>query len=137
VEADIYIDKNSNRSNVIKQVIDTIYAYMDINKHQMGEDIYVSDIIKEIMKVDGVINLFEIRIFNEYNGEYSITKSSLPEYNDMTCDTGEDDKGDAVIEENRFRIDIDALDGILYSDAESMYEIKFKDRDIRIRARER
>ena len=137
VEADIYIDKNCNRSNVIKHVIDTIYAYMDINKHQMGEDIYVSDIIKEIMKVDGVINLFEIRIYNEYNGEYSITKSSLPEYNDMTCDTGEDDKGDVEMEENRFRIDIDALDGILYSDAESMYEIKFKDRDIRIRARER
>ena len=38
---------------------------------------------------------------------------------------------------NRFRIDIDALDGILYSDSESMYEIKYKDTDIRVRARER
>ena len=136
VEADIYIDKNYNRANVIKQVIDTIYDYLDIEKHQMGEDIYVSDIIKEVMKVDGVINLFEIRIYNEYNGEYSLTQSNLPKYTEFNCNDGEDGK-DEQEEENRFRIDIDALDGILYSDSESMFEVKFKDRDIRIRARER
>jgi len=132
VEADMYIDKNYNKSSVIKQVIDVIYSYMDIRKHQMGEDIYVSDIIKEIMKVDGVINVFEIRIYNEYNGEYSLTKSSLPEYTDFSCE-GTPETGEV----NRFRIDIDALDGILYSDSESMFEIKFKDRDIRLRCRER
>lgn len=136
VEADIYIDKNYNKSNVIKHVIDTIYDYMDIEKHQMGEDIYVSDIIKEVMKVDGVINLFEIRIFNEYNGRYSLTQSNLPKYTNYDCNVGEEGR-EVDEEENRFRIDIDALDGILYSDSESMYEIKYKDQDIRIRARER
>ena len=84
------------------------------------------------MKVDGVINVFEIRIYNEYNGEYSLTKSSLPEYTDFSCE-GTPETGEV----NRFRIDIDALDGILYSDSESMFEIKFKDRDIRLRCRER
>ena len=132
VEADMYIDKNYNKSSVIKQVIDVIYAYMDIRKHQMGEDIYVSDIIKEIMKVDGVINVFEIRIYNEYNGRYSLTKSSLPEYTGFSCEE-EPQFGEV----NRFRIDIDSLDGILYSDSESMFEIKFKDSDIRLRCRER
>ena len=134
VEADIYIDKNYNKPNVIKQVIDTIYDYMDIEKHQMGEDIYVSDIIKEVMKVDGVINLFEIRIYNEYNRDYSLSQAPLPKYTEFTCD---DTDPEGSEEEDRYRIDIDALDGILYCDSESMFEIKYKDRDIRIRARER
>lgn len=136
VDVDIYVDRNYNKSNVIKEVIDTIYNYMDINKHQIGEDIYVSDIVKEVMKVDGVINLIEIRIYNEYNGRYSLTISSLPRYTEFNCNDGEEDKGNED-ELNRFRIDIDALDGILYSDSESMYEIKYKDTDIRVRARER
>lgn len=134
VEADIYIDKNYNKPNVIKQVIDTIYDYLDIEKHQMGEDIYVSDIIKEVMKVDGVINLFDIRIYNEYNGNYSLSQAPLPKYTEIACDGPDLDSEE---EENRFRIDIDALDGILYCDSESMFEVKFKDKDIRIRARER
>jgi hypothetical protein len=138
VEADIYVDRNYNKSHVIKQVIDTIYDYMDIKKHYIGEDIYVGDIMKEIMKIDGVINLIEIRIFNEYNGDYSLTRSNLPEYTPYDCNDGAlPDDGGPEAQENRFQIDIDALDGILYSDSESMFEIKYKDRDIRIRARER
>lgn len=135
IEADIYVDKNYNKSNVIKQVIEVITNYMDIEKHQMGEDIYVSDIEKEIMKVDGVINLIELRIFNEYNREYSPSISELPRYNANTC---ENDNPDSVDEmENSFRIDLDALDGILYANSNTMYEIKFPEKDVRIRCRER
>ena len=138
VEVDIYIDRNHNKSNVIKQVIDTIYDYMGIEKHYIGEDIYVGDIIKEIMKVDGVINLIDLRVWNEYNGDYSLTKSNLPEFTPYNCNDGAlPDDGGTEAQENRFQIDIDALDGILYSDSESMFEIKFKDRDIRCRCRER
>ena len=97
---------------------------------------YVVAAVKEVMKVDGVINLIEIRIYNEYNGRYSLTISSLPRYTEFNCNDGEEEKGNED-ELNRFRIDIDALDGILYSDSESMYEIKYKDTDIRVRARER
>lgn len=136
IEADIYIDKNYNKSNVIKHVIDTIYDYMDISKHQMGEDIYVSDIIKEIMKIEGVINVFEIRIYNEYNGNYSLSICPLPKYIGGSCDDGEDMSNVHEVE-NSFMIDINALDGILYSDSESQFEIKYKDKDIRVRARER
>ena len=133
IETDVYIDKNCNKSNVIKNVIDTIYNYMDIEKHQMGEDIYVSDIIKEIMKVDGVINLFEIRIYNEYNGDYSLSQAPLPKYVGDACYEDDVDTTETL---NRFRIDIDSLDGILYCDSESMFEIKYPT-DITVRARER
>ena len=136
VEADIYIDKTCNKSSAIKRTIDTIYDYMDVDKHQIGEDIYVGDIMKEIMKVEGVLNVFEIRIINKFGGDYSLTRSTLPRYNEFVCDT-DDNPSDGYDASDSFRIDIDALDGILYSDSESMFEIKYKDRDIRVRCRER
>ena len=63
-----------------------------------------------------------------------MTISTLPKYTGVVCEDGEIGNEEEL---NRFRIDIDALDGILYSDSESMFEIKYKDTDIRVRARER
>ena len=70
-EVDIFVDKNYNAGDVVKNVIETIKNYMDINKRFIGEDIFVGDIQKEISKVDGVLNLIDIRVFNEYGDAYS------------------------------------------------------------------
>ena len=43
-EVDIYVDKNYNASDVMVTVINKIKSYMDINNHELGEDIYISDI---------------------------------------------------------------------------------------------
>ena len=61
-EIDLFVDKNYNTSDVLTNVINAVKKYMDINRLQMGDDIFVGDIEKEISKVDGVLNLIE---FNE------------------------------------------------------------------------
>ena len=137
IEADVYIAKDYNTTNVIKNVISTISEYMDIERHQMGEDIYIGDIIKEVMKIDGVLNVKEIRVYNEIGPDYSSTQTTLPEYVTPSCDASTEDVSDASVSATRKRIDIDAVDGILYADTDSMYEIKYPERDIRIRPKER
>ena len=72
-EADLFIDKNYNREDVLQKVIATIQDYMDINKHRMGEDIFIGDLEKEITKCDGVINLVDIRVYTEPGSETSST----------------------------------------------------------------
>lgn len=124
IEVDVYIDKNYNASEVIKNIINRITEYMDINKHELGEDIYVGDIQKEISKVDGVINFTDLRIYNEYGPNYSSTRTVQPIYVDIPQD-------------NRSEIDLDEVDYILTSDADEMFEIKYPDADIRIRAKQR
>jgi len=123
-EVDLYIDKNYNASDVMKKVITTIKDYMDINKHELGEDIYIGDIEKEISKVDGVINLIDLRVYNEYGSAYSSTRTSQP-------------TSDVIIQENRSQIDLDESDYILSSDADEMFEIKYPESDIRIKAKQR
>lgn len=131
-EIDVYINKNYNTGEVVNSIIGTVKDYMDVNKHYLGEDIYVSDIEKDISKVDGVINLIDLRIYNEYGNGYSKTEISQ-----QTVNYGGDGEYDYVPDSDRSEIDLDASDYILNSNADEMFEIKNPDSDIRIRVKTR
>lgn len=134
-EVDVYIDKNYNKSDVVSKIINVIKDYMDINRHNMGDDIFTGDIEKEISKVDGVINLIEMRVYNEIGNGYSSTQTGqeIMTYND--CSNSEKLKYE-VDQTSRLRLDLDASEGIIYSDGDTMLEVKYKN-DIKIRVKER
>lgn len=133
-EIDIYVDKNYNKSDVVVNVINTVKNYMGISNHQMGEDIFVGDLEKEISKVDGVINLIDLRAYNEYGEGYSNTRSSQQEYIESSCCETEETKEPL---DGKFRIDLMASDGILFSENDSMMEIKYPEKDIKVRVKSR
>ena len=121
----VMIDKNYNVSDVITNIKATIMKYMDVNKHEMGEDIYVGDIAKEISKVDGVINLIKLKVYNVYDG---VTHSSTQTTQALVSTTGCDEGDTKRAYEDE--IDLDASDGILYSDGDCMLEVKDTATDI-------
>lgn len=125
-EADLIVDKNYNKADVLRSVINTIKDYMDVNRHLMGEEIYVGDLQKEIGKIDGVINLISLKVFNETGSDYS--KSTVSQ--EVIPVGGEEE---AV----RYEVDLEATDGILYNEGDTMMEIKKPETDIRIRIKER
>lgn len=119
-DVDVIVDKNYNKKDVVREIINTIINYLDINRHLMGEEIYISDLEKEISNVDGVINLINLTVINKTNGDYSSTEVNQPVIN-----------GEEII------IDLEASDWILYNDGDTMMEIKKPEEDIRIRLKER
>lgn len=131
-EVDAYINKNYNTGDVVNSIISTVKDYMDVNKHQLGEDIYVSDIEKEISNIDGVINLIDLRIYNETGNGYS--KDMISQ---QIVNYGSDGDYDHVPDGDRSEIDLDASDYILNSNADEMFEIKYPDNDIRVRVKVR
>ena len=125
-EADLIVDKNYNKADVLRSAINTIKDYMDVNKHLMGEEIYVGDLQKEIGKIDGVINLISLKVFNETGSDYSkstVSQEVIPV---------EEEEGN-----DRYEVDLEATDGILYNEGDTMMEIKYPEKDIRIRIKER
>lgn len=134
-DINVMIDKNYNKTDVVTKIINVVKGYMDINKHFMGDEIYVGDLEKEISKVDGVINLIKLRIYNEHGPDYSNTRISQEIMTEDDIDTSDDTTfiGDADTD----LIDIDATDGILYNDGDTMMEIKYPENDIRVRIKER
>lgn len=126
IEVDAYIDKNYNVKDVVNNMIQAIKQYMDINKHTLGEDIYVGDLQKEIGKVDGVLNIMDMRVFNETGQDYSQTKISQQ--------IKEDEDGEPT---ESYEVDLYASDYILNSESDEMFEIKYPDKDIRIKVKAR
>ena len=136
-EVDLFVDKNYNTSEVLTNVIDIIKKYMDIHKLQMGDDIFVGDIEKEISKLDGVLNLIELRVFNIFGNGYSSTKTLQQVKTFAECYADNPEYGDNGMEENRNCINLSASDKMLYTENDTMFEIKYPEKDIICRVKTR
>lgn len=112
-EIDLFIDKKIPSSQIVSQVITNVQNYMDINKFQMGDNIYISPLIEIINNVGGVMNVSDIRVFNKVDeGIYSINEISQP-----------------YIDETTKQIDL-TDDYTLFGEPTTMFEIKFPTKDI-------
>ena len=126
----LYADKSYDKAAVAKKVIDEIYDYMDIRKHEMGEDIFLGDLQKNISQIDGVINISQFQAYNKTGEGYSedtITQELVTA--DNRCYYS---NGDYVEDTDNMQIDLNASDMILYSEANSLFEIKDKAKDITV-----
>ena len=133
-DIEIFVDKTYDKGDVVRRVIDLVYDYMDINRHIMGEDIFVGDIEKEISKLDGVQNLVSLKVANETGEEYSnsMITQSLEKYD--SCGNIVEDYDD--MSESKY-IDLKESDKVLYTESNSMFEVKYKNRDIRVSVKQR
>ena len=127
VEVDVHVDKNYNMSDVVSLIIGKVRDYFDINKRNMGDDLYTGDLKKEISKLDGVANLIDLRVYNETSDGYSSTQTNQELYIAGDCNRQQDEKVPG-----RYRIDLEDSDGIIYSDGDTMLEIKYPEKDIRV-----
>lgn len=117
-QVDLMIDKKVSQSQVISQVITQIEDYMNINNFQMGDNIYLSNLIEKINNVGGVLNIIDLRVYNKVGeGKYSLNEISQP-----------------YIDEQTRQIDI-SENYTLFADPTSMFEILDSTKDILCRAK--
>lgn len=117
-EVDLYVDKRQPQSQIISQVITSVQEFMDINKYQMGDNIYMSSLIEIINNVGGVLNVIDLRAYNKVGeGLYSLNEISQPYLDDETR-----------------QIDL-TTDFTLFGEPTTMFEIKFPDIDIKVRVK--
>jgi len=125
---DIFVSKTYDVPTVITNVIEKIKEYMSIDRHDMGENIFVGDLEKEIMLIDGVISMINFEVYNIYNGAYSSDK----------CPYSESKEGGIFkVDSNAdsFKIDLDSIDHVLLSDYNSCFEIYNPSSDIQVRTK--
>ena len=112
-QIDLMIDKKQPQGQIISQVISDVQSYMDINKYQMGDNIYLSSLLETINNVGGVLNVIELRVYNKVGcGKYSLNEISQP-YSDV----------------NTRQVDISS-DYTLFGEPISMFEVKDPTTDI-------
>lgn len=131
---DVFIDKNYTTSDVVRNIINKVKDYMSVINRDMGEDIFIGDLEKEINMIDGVISLIDLRVYAIYDGDYSKDICPLPKgvKLDKNCNPINDSTFGVENGGKSFMIDLTQTDGVLYSDYNSMYEILYPDTDIHV-----
>ena len=136
---DLFIDKNYDTANVVSNVINTVSDYFDVEGRDMGEDIFIGDLEKEITLVDGVISLIDLRIYSIHGGGYSQDECSLPKKSSdgSACNTISKSSFSTPNGSVSEEIDLDATERVLYGDYNAMYEIRNEASDIQIKVKTR
>ena len=133
---DVFIDKNYNPANVITNIINYVKEYFSVNNHEMGDDIFLGDLEKEITLLDGVVSLIDLRVYKIWNGNYSPDKCPLPPLvPEGVCEPSLAQPFNTPDGSLSEQIDLMAVDKVLYGDYNSMYEIKNPTFDIQCRAK--
>lgn len=137
---DAFIDKSYNSADVVANIISTVKNYMDVNKNDMGEDIFIGDLNKEVSLLDGVISLIDLKIYKIHGGSYSTDICPLPSMSDVSnaiCGNADDGVAFNIEGSEVERIDLDAIDSVLLGDCNAMYEVRNPNVDICVRIKQK
>ena len=126
-DIDLFIDKAVNQSEVINNVINSVKNYFDVKKWEMGDNIYMAQLIENINNVGGVLNVIKADVYNLIGGKYSLNQLSQAFIPSSTVTTQQPFN-------NGKQIDL-GEDYALYGDYNSMFEIKYPETDIRVRVK--
>lgn len=136
-EVEVFIDKNYTTEYVIKEIMELIKNFMSVDKHMMGDDIFMGELEKEINKIDGVISLIDLRVYNIWGGLYG-SNAKFPLYSNTDACTNKiieqyiQPKDDNAMCQ---RIDLEALESVLENDYDSIFEILYPESDICVKCK--
>lgn len=124
-EIDLFIDKSFNSNEVKVSSLEQMKDYFNIDKWDMGQPVYISQLIDILREVPGVINVSDVRVYNMDGGNYSSTLIS--QANGPTLQLAS-----SVANAARKTL-INLIDNTVYSTPLSMFEVKYPDSDIKVR----
>lgn len=123
-EIEASIVANGSKHDIAKEIALMVGEYMDINNNKMGDEIYISKLKTKLSGITGVKNLIGVKVFNVYGDSYS--NHQIKQVVDEDTRT-----------KNRVEIDLIESDGILYSDNDTMLEVKSPKVDIIVNIKEK
>jgi hypothetical protein len=125
-EVDLFTDKSFNSNEIKLTALNQLKDFFNIDNWDMGQHIYISQIVDVLREIPGVINVTDIRAFNLDGGNYSSTLISqadgLTEF--LSADS---------VNTGTRRTAITYLDNTIYSTPLSMFEVRYPEVDIRVR----
>lgn len=126
-DVEILVDENIQTNEVMQNVSNVIRDYFDITTRDIGEEIFLGELNKDIYLIDGVLNIVSLKVYNvvDQTGiKYSPTQTSMG-YQDETID----------ITASLYRRQINVLNNTLFVNNNQMFEIRYPENDIKIIAK--
>ena len=111
-DIDIYVD-NINDNQIANGVINVVKKYFDVNNSEMNKDVFIGKLQTEILSVSGVVNVIDISVYNKVGNGYS--------HNTISQEISDVETGKILL-----------INNTIYSSEDSMFEIKYPEKDIKI-----
>jgi hypothetical protein len=116
-DIDVYVE-NITDNQVANSIITLVRNYFDINNYEMNQDVFLGRLQRQILEANGVINVIDIKAYNKVGGLYS--------NNVISQDITDTSTGEITI-----------INNTIHSVEDSMFEVKFPEKDIRVFLRKR
>jgi hypothetical protein len=116
LDVDVVITNDVNQSQVVSNVISSVKDFFDIDSNELGETISLSQLYGKVSEQPGVLNVIDVRVYNEIGGTYSNSQISQ-----LTSNTS-----------NMIQL----IDQTLFFLPNEMPQIKYPDVDIRVRVKQ-
>jgi len=114
VNVDVVLDASQNQGALVTKIIDIVTKYFSPSNRQMGENVYVSEIRKQIQVLDGVISISDLQFFNKVGGQYSSSQTSQRYVDSETKQ-------------------IELIADTIFAEPTQTYQIRFPNKDINVR----
>jgi hypothetical protein len=113
---DVVLDSSQNQGSVISQIINLTSEFFSPSNRQMGENVNISELRKEIQNQNGVISLSDVKVFNKVGGQYSSSQTSQPYSDSETRQIG-------------------LIDDTIFAEPSQTYQVRFPSNDINVRVK--
>jgi hypothetical protein len=113
---DVVLDSSQNQGAVISSIINLVSDYFDPSNRQMGENVYISELRRQIQSENGVISLSDIVVYNKVGGSYSSSQTSQRYSDSITRQ-------------------IDLVDDTIFAEPSQTYQVRFPSKDINVRVK--
>jgi len=112
LEFTLVIDKNANQTDIMTTAVEDIIDYFAIEKRKMGDPLFLGDVKRMVGQVNGVVNVVDLKVYNNTGGEYSTAEVTQPFVDETTKE-------------------IYAPDMTIYMKSNQIYQIRFPNKDIK------
>jgi hypothetical protein len=116
VDVDVVLDATQNQGAIISKLINIVTTFFSPTNRQLGQNVNVSELNQIAQNESGVISVTSLQIFNNVGGQYSSSETSMS-YKDKTTK------------------EIDVVDGTIFALPNQIYQIRFPNKDIRVRVK--
>jgi hypothetical protein len=116
MDISVVLDSSQNQGVVISQIIDIVTKYFSPSVREMGENVYISEIRRQVQTLNGVISVAAMDVINEVGGQYSSSQTSQ-RYLDSTTRQ------------------IELIDETIFAEPTQIYQVRYPGKDIRVRVK--
>jgi hypothetical protein len=109
----VVLDSPGSQSQVITEIINTTSNFMNPANRDLGQNVNISDLNKQIQDIAGVNTLSEVKIYNKVGGQYSSSETSQSYENPTTKQ-------------------IKLINNTIYAEPDQIYQIRFPNKDIKV-----